>query len=253
MLMKTFPIFRARLLGLFLSCFTGFSTVLAQTQEEVAEILASPGAWAYVNNAGEVIPSGSFTGIPPVSVLTEAALKAREDFVFTADDPVLGCGSPGMPRALTAGSPMDFSWNNSYSSMRFDLLINRYESMDITRMIFMDRDTVPAGTARTPDGFARGRWEGNTLVIETSHMDTRIQDLLGTPKSEQQTLEERYDVEIVNGETFLHLDLIMTDPVYYREPYVWEFTFKLMPDWEIALYGCVERPDDLMPGSVPEN
>ena len=137
--------------------------------------------------------------------------------------------------------------------MRFDLLINRYESMDITRMIFMDRDTVPAGTARTPDGFARGHWEGNTLVIETSHMDTRIQDLLGTPKSEQQTLEERYDVEIVNGETFLHLDLIMTDPVYYREPYVWEFTFKLMPDWEIALYGCVERPDDLMPGSVPEN
>jgi hypothetical protein len=214
--------------------------------EEVAALLAAPGAWAYVDASGEVRPSGSFTGVPPVSALTAAGREMRERFDFRTDDPVLGCGQPGMPRALTAASPMTFTWDR-------DHLVIRYESMDVTRNVVMTADAVPPGTPRSANGYARAHWEpDDTLVIATSHLDGRIQDLLGTPKSQAMTLEERYQIEDVAGETRMHLDLTMTDPTYMVQPYVWSFEFVLKPDWGLLEYGCEERPVDLTPGVVPD-
>lgn len=214
---------------------------------EVAARLAAPGAWAFVDESGAVRPSGSFTGVPPDDALTAAGLAMRERFDFTKDDPVLGCGSPGMPRALTAASPMTFTWNE-------DQLVIRYESMDVVRTVFMSTEQFPAATERSPNGYARGHWEADdTLVIETSHLDGRIQDLLGTPKSPDMTLEERYEIEDIAGETRLHLDLIMTDPAYLVEPYIWRFEFVLKPDWALLEYSCEERPAELTPGAVPND
>jgi hypothetical protein len=224
----------------------GLARAALASPEEVAAMLTAPGAWAYVDEGGEVRPSGSFTGVPPESALTEAGLEQRASFDFRTDDPVLGCDAPGMPRALTAASPMTFSFDQ-------DRLVIRYESMDVARDVFMNTDAVPANTPRTPNGFARAHWEpDDTLVIRTSNLDGRIQDLLGTPKSEAMTLEERYRVERIDGETRMHLDLIMTDPVYMVEPYTWTFEFVLKPDWGLLEYGCVERPVELTPGVVPE-
>ena len=215
--------------------------------EEVAARLAAPGAWGFVDATGTVRPSGSFTGVPPESALTPAGLEKRQAFDFRTEDPVLGCGPPGMPRALTAASPMTFSWNQN-------LLIIRYESMDVTRFVFMDSTAVPPGTPRSPNGYARGFWEADdTLVIETSHLDDRIQDLLGTPKSPEMLLRERYRIEEADGETRMELELIMTDPIYLIEPYTWRFDFVLKPDWALLEYGCEERPAELTPGAVPEN
>ena len=214
--------------------------------EEIAAKLAAPGAWAYVDETGEVRPSGSFTGVPPEGALTEAALAMRQAFDFRTDDPVLGCGPPGMPRALTAASPMTFSWDE-------DRLVIRYESMDVVRTVSMDGE-APPGTPRSPNGHARAHWEpDDTLVITTSHLDRRVQDLIGTPKSEAMTLEERYVVEDTDGETRLHVDLIMTDPMVFVEPYTWSFEFVLKPDWGLLEYACEERPDELAPGAVPDN
>lgn len=221
------------------------SHLAAASPETVAAQLSAPGAWAYVNAAGEVLPSGSFTGVPPESALNADGLSKRRAFDFRTDDPVLGCGPPGMPRALTAASPMTFSWNQN-------LLIIRYESMDVTRIVFMDKDEVPPRTPRSPDGYARGFWEGDTLIIETTHLDERVQDLLGTPKSSAQTLEERYSLEETNGETFLRVDLIMRDPIYFAAPYTWHFDFVLKPDWTLLEYACEERPAELTPAANPE-
>jgi hypothetical protein len=215
--------------------------------EDVLAKLTAPGAWAYVDASGEIRPSGSFTGVPPESTLTEAGLAMRENFDFRTDDPVLGCGEPGMPRALTAGSPMTFS-------VEQDRLVIRYESMDVTRAVMLNADAAPGGTPRSPNGYARAAWApDDTLLIETSLLDGRVQDLLGTPKSEAMTLREVYRIEDIDGETRMHLDLIMTDPVYFVEPYTWEFEFVLKPEWALLEYGCVERPAELTPGVVPDN
>jgi hypothetical protein len=232
--------------ALLLAGVAGFAAPAGASPEEVAALLAAPGAWAYVDASGEVRPSGSFTGVPPESSLTAAGLQARQSFDFRTGDPVLGCGEPGMPRALTAASPMTFAWDG-------DDLVIRYESMDVERRVQMTTDAVPAGTPRTPNGFARGAWDGDTLVIRTSHLDDRVQDLLGTPKSEAMTLEERYVVEAAGGTTQMHVDLIMTDPTVFTEPYLWQFDFVLEPDWALLEYACEERPEALTPGALPGN
>ena len=214
----------------------------AQPPPAVAAKLAE-GVWGYVDKAGKVVVSGSFLGVPPDSVLRPDALAARQAFDFR-DDPVLGCGEPGMPRALTAGSPMTFSWVGG------DLAIH-YESMDVERTVRMNAQPRGAGS-RTPNGYSTGRWEGDTLVVTTTLLDERIVDLLGTPKSDAMTLEERYRIDESGGATYLRLDLTMTDPKTFVEPYVWHFDFVLRTDWELMDYECVERPAELTPGVVRE-
>jgi hypothetical protein len=212
---------------------------LAQTTAATASKLAE-GVWGYVDKGGKVVVSGSFLGVPPDSSLLPTALAARQAFDFR-DDPVLGCGAPGMPRALTAGSPMTFAWVGG------DLAI-RYESMDVARTVRMGPQAPRPGSPRTPNGYSVGRWEGDTLVITTTLLDQRIVDLLGTPKSEDMSLEERYRVEESGDATYLRLDLTMTDPRTFVEPYVWHFDFVLRTDWELMDYECVERPAELTPG-----
>ena len=60
---------------------------------------------AMVNSALGMAVARLQTGVPPESSLTAAGLAARQSFDFRTADPVLGCGEPGMPRALTAASP----------------------------------------------------------------------------------------------------------------------------------------------------
>jgi hypothetical protein len=214
------------------------------TQQATLDKLTS-GVWGYVDKSGKVLPSGSFTGSPPDSVLLPEALAKRQAFDFRKDDPALGCGEPGMPRALTAGSPMEFE----ILAAEGDLEI-RYESMDVRRRVIMTSRPVPM--TRTPNGTSFGVWDGDVLVIATNMLDDRVVDLLGTPKSDAMTLGERYRIEPVGPDTFLRVDLTMKDPNVFRERYVWHFDFVLRPDWEIMDYACEERPVELTPGVVPE-
>jgi hypothetical protein len=215
----------------------------AQATTEIATKLTA-GVWAYVNADGKVLVSGSFTGVPPDTALLPEALAARLRFDFRTEDPVLGCGEPGMPRALTAGSPMTFEWTDN-------ALAIHYESMDVERLVTMDGAPPDAAVPRTPNGYSTGRWDGSTLVISTSRLDERVVDLLGTPKSAEMTLEEQYTIDATNGETYLRLDLVMNDPKVFAAPYAWHFDFVLRPDWELMEYDCVERPVELTPGVVP--
>jgi hypothetical protein len=140
---------------------------------------------------------------------------------------------------------MTFAWTDG-------LLTIHYESMDVERVVTMEGAPPDASVARTPNGYATGRWDGSTLVISTSRLDARVVDLLGTPKSDALTLEERYTVDAGDGETYLRVDLVMNDRKVFRTPYVWHFDFVLRPDWELMEYDCVERPVELTPGVVPD-
>jgi hypothetical protein len=169
------------------------------------------------------------------------AVAARAAFDLRRDDPIIGCGEPGMPRALTAASPMAFAWRDGNLEIR-------YESMDVVRTVEMNEATARADRPRTPNGYSIGRWDGDTLIITTSHLDNRVVDMLGTPKSDAMTLEERYRIEEVDGAAYLRLDLTMSDPKTFVSPYVWHFDFVLRRDWELMEYNCVERPPERAPG-----
>ena len=69
-------------------------------------------------------------------------------------------------------------------------------------------------------GLCRGRWEGNTLVVESTGYDERTWiDYFGYPHSDEMVLQERYTR--INYDT-IELKMTLTDPKYYAKPWVSE-------------------------------
>lgn len=214
----------------------------AQSQRLMQELQAE-GVWAGWRN-GRVEPSGTFTGSPRSEQLTEWARQRREEFAWRTDDPVQGCGQPGMPRTLHVISPMKFSF------IEDRLMVVRYESFDIARLVHFGREPQP-GQVRTPDGYSNAHWEGDVLVVRTTHMDSRPQDFNGTPKTEDSEITERYYLREEAGRPVLRVDMTLEDPNVFVEPHVWNLEFVRMPEWELMEYACEERALEVAPGGAP--
>lgn len=89
-------------------------------------------------------------------------------------------------------------------------------------------------------GRSVGRWEGRTLVVETTDMEWRYVDDLGTPQSEDAVIEERFAM----SEDGVRLDweARIADPVNYTEPVVMEGAWTWVPGHEIMPFNC-ELPE----------
>ena len=91
-------------------------------------------------------------------------------------------------------------------------------------------------------GYSTGKWDGDTLVVETVGITDRAWlDALGHPRSEQMKITERY-----RRRDFGHMDVEITfdDPVYYTRPFGIKTTFNLQPDTDYLEYVCAENEKD---------
>jgi hypothetical protein len=142
--------------------------------------------------------------------LTEAGRR-----LYEATEPwhdySLRCFAPGLPRIFGAPYNVDvIDAGNHY------LLI--YIEHNTPRRIWMDGRTAPADTPATSMGFSVGRWEDDTLIVETTHLTPGWLDGSGLPMSGTGTrIVERYQP----SDDRLSIDRTMTiyDP-YYTEPLV---------------------------------
>jgi cyclase len=101
--------------------------------------------------------------------------------------------------------------------------ISTYEQ---TRTIWMDgRPHPPEHAPHTWMGFSTGRWDGDRLVVETTHIKQGWHRRNGVPQSDKTTLTEHY---IRHGNTLTHIAVIR-DPVYLSEPLVKSQHFELNP------------------------
>jgi glyoxylase-like metal-dependent hydrolase (beta-lactamase superfamily II) len=99
--------------------------------------------------------------------------------------------------------------------------ISTYEQ---TRTIWMDGRPHPSAFApHTFMGFSTGRWEGNVLVVTTTHLKQGWVRRNGVPESDQATLFERFSR---HGNVLTHT-VIITDPVYLAEPMIRTTDFAL--------------------------
>jgi hypothetical protein len=97
--------------------------------------------------------------------------------------------------------------------------ISTYEQ---TRTIWMDGRPHPSEYApHTFMGFSTGKWEGDMLTVETSHIKQGWLRRNGLPESDQATLTEHF---IRHGQYLTHMS-ILKDPVYLTEPLVRTQTF----------------------------
>lgn len=187
----------------------------------------------YVGNPQTVI-------VPETYPFTARGEQAFRDYDPEVDDPRIGndCAPRRMPALLWSADPVEFAHEAGRTIIRF-------EALDTVRTIFMNGAPPPAGHPRTAHGYSVGRWEGDTLIVETTHLlgGVVVNDM-GQPISPDAVLTERYWRE--PGENDLQVEVLVDDPVNYVEPLSLRRVWVWAPNEAIRPWNCFsleEEPD----------
>jgi len=111
------------------------------------------------------------------------------------------------------------------------------------RQIFMDGRPLPADPEPSFNGYSVGKWEGDTLVVQTSGFrDGLWLDSSGSPLSPGAKVTER--LRRVN---FGHMEVEVTvdDPKTYTKPWTVKLSLVLVPESDLTDYICLENEKDL--------
>lgn len=131
----------------------------------------------------------------------------------------------------------------------------KYETMIVAysahRDIWMDgRARPPESAPHTFQGFSTGVWEGDTLVVTTTHLKPSYIRRNGLVASDKAVLTERF---IRHGDVLNHV-MMLQDPVYLSEPLVKTTVYRVMAAPALNAYPC--RPAVEIPrakGEIPHN
>jgi len=107
------------------------------------------------------------------------------------------------------------------------------------RQIFLDGRPLPVDPQPSWNGYSSGKWEGDTLVVQTNGLRDGIWlDLKGDPLTEAARLTERFRRPNYGR---LEIEFTVDDPKAYTKP--WTVTFKqaIMPDTELLDEICLEN------------
>jgi hypothetical protein len=109
------------------------------------------------------------------------------------------------------------------------------------RQIYTDGRALPKDPEPTYMGYSTGKWEGDTLVVETAGFRDGWLDGFGHARSEQMRITERY-----HRRNFGHMDVefSFSDPKYYTRPFSLKAGMRLLPDSDLIEYVCAENEKD---------
>ena len=167
-------------------------------------------------------------------IATEEGL-ARQKIHTEATDSNFYCKPYGYVREVTNTLPMMIREEGTN-------LVFQYEEWSRQRTVYMDGRKFPDEIELTPLGYSIGRYEGDSLVIETRAVtpDIFYAHVSGGSHSEQLYGVERYTV--AENPRRLLLELTLTDPVVLKQPYVFTKTWVSTPDIKLLLDSCEDTP-----------
>ena len=139
-------------------------------------------------------------------------------------------------RCITRGFPgsmMPAIYGNAYDITQAPGLVAiRYEMIHETRVIRLDDS--PRTGIRSHMGDARGHWEGNTLVVETTNFDPRTAYQNASPKL---VMVERY--RPVSSDK-IEWSVTLNDPDTWTRPWTFGMTLTEDPHQPLFEYACHE-------------
>jgi len=197
--------------------FVGGTDGLVAAQEVAIPDLA--GLWMPNRGRSEPWPSE-----PPFT----AAGQAVYETVDARDDPSLRCLF-NVPNIMTGIGPYPLE-----ILQRDDKVMFLYEQMHQVRRIFLD-GREPAED-ETIVGHSSGHYEGETLVVETTHI--RPLKNAGPPLQVLQSNELRVVERYTRVDDFLEAEITIDDPIYYREPWTVRKVWTWSPDAVVYEYVC---------------
>ena len=164
--------------------------------------------------------------------LTQEAAAVLAAYDPLTDDPLLNCGLKGMPSIMSNPYPMELE-------DRGDTIELRLEEYDTLRTIYMNPAATPE-PAPSIYGHSVGRWEGDTLVVDTTHMNWG-HFFRGVPMSDQAVLLERFTPTENGGR--LEYEATLNDPQTFLEPVVMHRFWVWLPDVRVEPYECIPGAD----------
>jgi hypothetical protein len=200
---------------------------------------------------GPIVATGALGAIPGGVGIVEggeipyqpwAAKKQEENEAsWLTLDPVVKCYFPGIPRATYMPFPFQIVQTP-------DNILVAYEFAHASRTIFMrSKEESPAPTWM---GWSRGRWEGETLVVDVSafNEDTWF-DSAGNFHSDALHVVERYTPI---GPDHLMYEATIEDPKVFTRP--WKLRLPLYRRIEdhaqLVEFKCVEFVEELLYGHL---
>lgn len=154
------------------------------------------------------------------------------------DDPTAHCFvAAGAPRSFYVPSPFQILQPPGYVVFLYERMSWRQVPLDPEREFLPDE-------IRLWNGDSRGRWEGDTLIVETENMNGKTWlNERGDIVSHAQTVVETFTP--VDGDTVMYRATV-TDPLVYTRPWTIEMPFNLNDSGdEILEVACHEGNEDL--------
>jgi len=176
------------------------------------------------------------TPAPPLTPAGQAAKAGRvpDAGAASGNAPWYACNPMGFPRLVNDDEPMEFI-------MQPNRVLQLFQSEHRIRMLWTDGRAVPSGEnlenlGPAWYGHSVGKWNGNTLVVNTVGLDDRAWlDNVGNPKSFHARIEEQWRRVDYNT---LELQMTLYDPEYYTAPYVGaKKIYKRTPDEAMTYFG----------------
>jgi hypothetical protein len=151
------------------------------------------------------------------------------------DDPVALCKPAGALRLLT--------YPPYRKLIQMPGLVVILSERDVTfRQIFTDGRPLPKDPNPSFNGYSVGRWESDTLIVETiGFRDGIWLDRRGSPLTDAARMTERFRRTNFGN---LDIDITIDDPKAYTKPWTIKLRQLLVPDTDLLEYYCQDNEKD---------
>jgi len=147
------------------------------------------------------------------------------------------CVPPGLPGIMSQPYPIEFLYQP-------DKVVMLTEAYMQYRHIWTDGRAQPEDPDLTFLGHSTGRWEGDTLVVETVGLNPQnpldARQAPGVRPSEQLRITER--IRRIDAD-YIEIQTTLTDPKVLAEPFTSSIFYRHLDD-EIREYICLENNRD---------
>jgi hypothetical protein len=151
------------------------------------------------------------------------------------------CLPPGLTRAINTPDPIQISQTK-------DNVVILFEGFSSFITVHTDGRPHPKNIEPTWFGNSAGRWEGDTLVIDTIGFNDKTRlDTIGHVHSDQMHVVQRFTRK---DATHIAFEITVEDPVMYTQPFTNVRTFTLQPKWDLMEYVCEENNKDFAEGHI---
>jgi hypothetical protein len=185
-------------------------------------------------------------GLKPGEVVMQPwakSLQAEREGRDHQDDPLSQCMPPGVPRInmTTPAAPHLFKIVQTPSLVA---LLYETSANSTFRQVFLDGRPLPKGPQPTWLGYSVGRWEGSTLVVDTTGFNGRswLDTGKGHPQTEAGHVTERF-TRLDFGH--MEIEIAIDDPGAYEKPWRAKVPVNLLADTDLLETYCENEKDQV--------